>query len=262
MGFIRAVLIATSVSCVAMSASAQNAPPPDGPPHSGPKATILFLAPYGKPFRTTFDGPASPTSMPSQMWFKATDSNQDAALSEDEFMQAATAFFEEVDLNHDGVISDPENRNYENKIVRELIGPINMPNGMGNMGGSNGKGGKGGPPPGGMGGGGMGGGGMGGGGSPPNGDHGGVKGDFTPMTNSRGAEPFSLMKEPQAIRASDANFDFRISKDEWNNANQERFDVLDKDHDRQLRLIELPQTQIEQRLMTPPDPKEMKKKRN
>ena len=66
----------------------------------------------------------------------------------------------------------------------------------------------------------------------------------------------------QPIRAADANFDFRISMDEWMAATEERFKLLDRNGDDFITLDELPTTPFQKAMAVGKDtPAEKHKKK-
>ena len=77
----------------------------------------------------------------------------------------------------------------------------------------------------------------------------------------QGASQYGLIDEPQPIRGADANYDFRISVDEWNNATAQRFGVLDTNGDGFITLDELPKTPAQRALEAPQKAAGGKKKR-
>jgi len=77
----------------------------------------LFIAPMGKPFRAKADAP-----YPVVDWFKAADKNGDGKIDHAEFMADAGAFFDTLDLNHDGVLNSNEVVVYERVVAPEILG--------------------------------------------------------------------------------------------------------------------------------------------
>jgi Ca2+-binding EF-hand superfamily protein len=143
-------------------------------------------------------------------------------------------FFDTLDLNHDGYINSPENTRYENQVAPEIqrMDPrIQQPKV--------------------------------------------IQHDYDPDMDANqdqepnggkyikqivGASQYGLIDEPQPIRAADANFDFRVSKDEWLAASNQRFTILDRNRDGFITANELPQTpaQVAQEL----DQKDGKDRKN
>lgn len=89
---------------------------PDTVP-SGPAAPAgqLFISPMGEPFRAVGEA-----VYPVGEWFSRADTDKDGALSSDEFVLDARAFFAVLDANKDGEIDGFEDTDYESKIAPEL----------------------------------------------------------------------------------------------------------------------------------------------
>lgn len=234
-------------SGAAIAQDRPNGPPPGepqdgGPPEHGMRGGRLYISPAGEPFR----GPDG-----LKHWFDEVDTNHDGVLTLAEFRADFMRYFKVLDTNGDGVIDGTENGVYENQIVPEItsLGPSDQgggpPGGMGGGGRRGGGGGMGGGRGGGGGHGGMGGGGMGGGGR---GAGGGDDSDTPHGTRSQsgraerreGAARFSLLDIPQPIRGADANLDWKVSAAEWAKAADQRFALLDTDGDGKLTLDTLP----------------------
>lgn len=192
-------------------------PPPGGSGDQGPQRPRqqLFISPAGEPFRAAGDAP-----YPVAAWFAAADTNQDGALSREEFAADAARFFAVLDVDKDGVVDGFEVSTYERKIAPEIL-----------LGSTFEGSGRGGPPGGGRGGPG------GGRGKPGGGGRGGPMGGLM-----EGAAPYSLLAEPQPVMGADADFNRRITKDEALKAAKARFTLLDIDKDGVLRLDTLPRT--------------------
>ena len=168
-------------------------------------------------------------------WFEAADANHDGVLSPTEFLADHMRFFSQLDASGDGFIDGFEVTTYEETIAPEILGLNDRP-GFAD-GGRTGQ--AEGPPRGGPGGGGRPGGGLGGrdgrgqqaepetGGAAPRG------------ADLEGAARFGLINEPEPIRAADADYDFRVSKAEWQAASARRFTLLDRNHDGKLTFDEL-----------------------
>ena len=75
----------------------------------------LFISPSGKPFRS-----ASGQPYPIVQWFREADRNSDGKLDKAEFEADAEAFFNVLDRNGDGLVTDPEIAYYEKVTVPEL----------------------------------------------------------------------------------------------------------------------------------------------
>jgi hypothetical protein len=80
------------------------------------RLTQLFISPCGEPFRAVAKAP-----YPVAAWFARADKNGDGAIDRAEFRADADAFFDVLDVNHDGVISGFEVSRYEHLIVPEIL---------------------------------------------------------------------------------------------------------------------------------------------
>jgi Ca2+-binding EF-hand superfamily protein len=168
----------------------------------------VFFSPSGQPFRAPQGKP-----YPVMDWFNAADANHDGKISQDEFTADAMRFFDMLDVNHDGFISSPENTRYENQIAPEIqrMDPrIQQPKVI------------------------------------QHNDDDAANDDLPNggryLKQIVGASQYGLIDEPQPIRAADANFDFRVSKDEWLAATRQRFGILDRNGDGFISADELPRT--------------------
>lgn len=207
---------------------------PGGGP-GGPPRVRLFISPCGRPYRPTEAAPD-----PIAAWFTGADANKDGKLDKAEFRADADLFFRVLDRDHDGVVAGEEVSFYEQRIAPEILGGgpqasdargllirAQMTQMPGGMGGGGMPGGGGGPPGGGPPGGGSGG--------PPGGAPRGMGGP-----SMDGAAPYTFLREPQPVAASDGNFDRRITAAEFSAAADRRFKLLDKDGDGFLTLETLP----------------------
>ncbi|HTM80751.1 hypothetical protein [Asticcacaulis sp.] len=184
-----------------------------------------FFSPSGQPFRAAAGQP-----YPVAKWVEQADTDKDGKISHDEFITDATAFFNKLDANHDGYIVSSENSAYENQVAPEIqnIDPrIRQPKNY-----------------------------------TASADSGG--GDTDP-TGGRyqkqivGASQYGVIDEPQPIRAADSNLDFRVKIDEWINASNQRFTILDRNEDGFITMDELPKTPAQIASETPsPDVKKGK----
>ena len=158
-----------------------------------------FFSPSGQPFRAPAGQP-----YPVTKWFEQADTDKDGKISHDEFINDATAFFNKLDANHDGYIGSPENSAYENQVAPEIqnIDPrIKQPKNYV---------------------------------SQSDADSGGGDTDPTAGRYQKqivGASQYGMIDEPQPIRAADSNLDFRVKIDEWINASNQRFTILDRNED-------------------------------
>lgn len=194
---------------------AQDHPREERGEHRGPRR--LFISPMGEPFRATGDG-----DMPERQWFDGADADHDGRLTRAEFAADADRFFAFLDVDHDGEIGPEEIERYETRIAPEIR------TGGGGGGGPRGEGRARG--------GGMrhGGGGHGGGGRRRMADNGGERGggaDRAGEPRRIGAGRFSYLDLPEPVVAADANMNRGISRDEFRQAADQRFQALDRNHD-------------------------------
>ncbi|BEV11852.1 ef-hand domain protein [Asticcacaulis sp. DW145] len=220
MTFKKISLCGLLIACLAPSAMAQpprSAPPPTGeaPPETPSGRTVgqaVFFSPSGEVFKAPLKDP-----YPVVLWFNGADTNKDGALSPDEFLADAMRFFAIVDRDGRGVITSQDNTYYETELAPEITGfsPLVA--------------------------------------QPRNPRTTDEDGDKTGAANRyiksvQGAAQFSLINEPQPIRAADANFDYRITIEEWTRATSQRFRLLDANKDGKLTLDELPKTPLQKGL--------------
>jgi hypothetical protein len=197
----------------------------------------VFIAPMGKPFRAKDGAP-----YPVVDWFKAADKNGDGKLDHAEYMADAGAFFDVLDLNHDGALSSFEVEVYERRVAPEILG-LKV---VGDLRGARGDGkarlwlaqyG-----------GGVGGGGL---GDVPVYTDGKAPGDERPDINEpipEGAAPFSLLNVPEPLTAADVDFSGVIKKANFLKVADRRFNTLDRNQDGFLVLAKLPKTFVQVRL--------------
>ncbi|MEI9903418.1 MAG: hypothetical protein WDN06_05150 [Asticcacaulis sp.] len=183
---------------------------------------LVFISPSGQPFRAPVGQP-----FPEAAWIAQADTDKDGRISAAEFSADAGNFFDTLDINHDGYVSSPENTNYESNIAPEIthtdpriaqpVDHYQAPDPDMD--------------------------------ADPNGDK------TRYIKQIIGASQYGLIDEPQPIRAADANFDFRISTDEWAAATTQRFSILDRNGDGYITPDELPKTPLQAYLEAPQDPK-------
>ncbi len=77
----------------------------------------VFYSPHGQPFRAKMAAP-----YPVVDWFRQADKNGDGKVDHAEFVADAAAFFEVLDLNHDGHLNRIEILVYEHNIASEVLG--------------------------------------------------------------------------------------------------------------------------------------------
>jgi len=168
----------------------------------------LFLSPAGEPFHAD---PGQP--YPVGAWFAQADSNHDGQLTRDEFRADFTRFFSALDQNHDGVIDGLELQRYEQKVAPEVLPRLAQV-----QGGFPGE--RAGDGPRRL-------------AEPPRGP-GGAQYD--------GAPAYSLLNVSEPVASADADFDGRITLQEFQATADRRFDQLDKGKTGSLTLDTLPQT--------------------
>jgi hypothetical protein len=213
----------------AMSAAPAMARDPDDWPN-------VFIAPMGRPFRAKMGAP-----YPVADWFKQADKDGDGKLDHAEFIADAGAFFDALDLNHDGVLSSYEVVVYERVVAPEILG-LNVA--VSDL--------RGAPT------------------VPGHADarlwlaqYGGPGSDVPvylgtapPLaapagpaeTVPEGAAPFSFLNIPEPLAAADVDFSGSITKANFLKVANRRFDKLDTDQVGYLTLAKLPKTFVQQKL--------------
>jgi hypothetical protein len=199
--------------------------------HRGPrpKRQQVFISPMGEPFRTDFGKP-----YPVEAWFKQVDANGDGSITLEEFKADALRFFKTLDENHDGTIDGFEVADYEANVAPEILPRV--ADGLsaqdvltqeelaksGNRRRRAEDAFAGGP------------------GRNPKG---------TLRDAMTGAAVYGFLAEPEPVRGSDADLDFKVTQAEWLAAAARRFDKLDKNHDHKLDRAELPLTPMQNALI-------------
>ena len=167
----------------------------------------LFISPSGQPFRSA---PGEP--YPVTAWFAQVDKNHDGRIDRAEFRADAEAFFKILDQNHDGVIDGFELSYYEHTVVPEILGAYR-------------------------------------GGGAGAGDHERVPGRRQPdVLGLQGAVAFELFSKPEPVAAADLRVDGHITLTEFLTAADRDFDTLDKAGRGYLTLDGLPKTPLQEAL--------------
>lgn len=198
---------AAAAGCLLLAAGfgsmAHAAPPPAGE---------LFISPAGEPFRQPSGGPD-----PLRAWFGAADADGDGKIARTEFAADHDRFFTIADANKNDVIAGPDITVYEYRTVPEILGP-DLPQRRptvrsGRPGYDDGSG--------------------------QRGEVDGRPAKLKAPEYRTGAGRFSLLNEPQPLRAGDADMDFQVTREEWAAAAKRRFDRLDANKDDALTIEEL-----------------------
>lgn len=147
---------------------------------------------------------------PVGAWFARADADQDRALTAEEFTADQLAFFEMLDTDKDGVIDGFESSEYERSIAPEVATqPSRSRRKRGGW----------------------------------------ILGRReAPRVEMRGAAHYGLINDPLPVRSPDANFDYRVTRDEQLAAAARRFALLDKDKDGRIAWDELPTTRMQSEL--------------
>jgi hypothetical protein len=218
---LRPSLTVLSLAALALGAAAC-ASDSGGQPRRDPhKDASLFLSPAGKPFHAD---PGAP--YPVRAWFAEADSNHDGKITKEEFRADFVAFFNQLDTNHDGFIDGLETAAYEETVAPEILPRLAQGQATGDAR------------------------------EPDEGGQGGQGGGrrsrrprqlaAAPERKGQvaidGAPAFSLMNVSEPVISADANFDGKVSLQEYLAAADRRFDALDADKLGYLTLEGLPRT--------------------
>ena len=84
-------------------------------PEARQRSQSLFLSPMGEPFRAPIN-----EAYPSRQWFDRADANHDGALTREEFVADGLRFFEVLEADGAGFITDGDVTRYEHEVVPEL----------------------------------------------------------------------------------------------------------------------------------------------
>jgi hypothetical protein len=159
-----------------------------------------FLSPMGEPFRS--DRPAADHV---GTWFAAADRDGDRALTPTEMREDAARFFGLLDTDRDGELEMAEIGRYENEIAPEVqIGLQMRSTGVGDW-----RGGR-------------------------------RKRVIVHEKGLDGAGRYSFLNIPHPVMAADFDMNRGVSREEFAQAADQRFALLDKDRDGRLARAELP----------------------
>ena len=195
---------------------------------SGPRRPLpnVFISPAGEPFRAPARAP-----YPVVDWFNRADTHHDGRLTREAFRADALRFFDRLDTNHDGVIDGQELGAYEQDVAPEILPQIEGLHSEEGMDTSLTYG------------------------DPNNEDTGRQTRSHGPQSNRplpvprgigvQGAAVYSMLNTPEPIAAADAQFDGRITREEFAAAIDRRFDLLDKSGRGYLTLDTLPKTPLQ-----------------
>ena len=203
--------MAAAAAALTFAMSAQAQAPPEPPP--GPRPGAVFVSPMGQPFRVEPESRRAPV----QLWLAHSDTDGDARISRDEFVNEAMMFFANVlDANHDHGVTSVEStalwREQAPEMLSARTAPVLAsnaaapPNEVGPRGPRGGD--RRGRPP--------------GGGPPPGG----------------GRAPIALGAEIEPVMSCDRDFSRRIDATEFENCAARRFMELDINGDGYFTLYE------------------------
>ncbi|MDQ0464176.1 hypothetical protein QO010_001947 [Caulobacter ginsengisoli] len=244
----KSLCLIAALGLLAGPALAQGGPPPFPPP-AGPQGAGMpedpkldaprkpreqvFISPAGEPFRSP---PGAP--YPVATWFARADANHDGTLSEDELVKDSLAFFDTLDVDHNGILDGFEVADYEQKVAPEILPRAAQfqEDRYGSLGGGLARGG---PPP---------------------------RRKFFSKPPPKGygfgrngAGLYGLLNEVEPVSGSDRDLDRHITRDEAARAARMRFGLLDGNKTGALKLSDLPKTPLQEALENPP--KEPKRKK-
>ncbi len=209
---------------IAAAAAAQSPQNVGHRPDDGERLGRAFLSPMGEPvFGRT------PGEEGLIVWFQQVDRNHDGVITVDEMEADADRFFNVLDTNHDGQIDPDEVAHYETVIAPEVrTRAIEMTRSENGSSQDNSRQGR-------HGGGGGHRGGRSGGASRQSNDFGAGFGS----DDEAGAGRYGLLQIPEPVASADSNFDRTVSREEFREAAISRFRLLDIDHTGRLTLPEL-----------------------
>ena len=194
------ILLLTGLAAVLDPPPIASSQPPFAPRHH---ANRPFISPMGEPFLVRSQGDDTLVD-----WFEQADGNHDGSLSAVEMQVDADRFFGLLDTNHDGEIDPDEMTHYEQVIAPDWMGGFRLTNaggdGPSSDSGRNGRG---------------------------HGHWGGrSKGGWDDGDGGNGAHGrarYGLLDLPEPVAAADADLSRGISRDEFRQAAQLRFQALD-----------------------------------
>ena len=140
----------------------------------------------------------------AEHWFEAVDANHDGRLTLAEFQTEADRFFEQLDVDHDGELGSDEIERYETHVAPEVSV---LSTGSDYTGG---------------------------------GGEGDDAAKSPPYPDRIGAGRYGYVDLPEPIIAMDTNFDRGVSRAEFRAAIEQRFALLDLNHDAVITRDELP----------------------
>lgn len=179
-------------------------------PQARRATATLFISPAGKPFHGEVGQP-----YPVSAWFAEADANRDGKLTREEFRADFAAFFRQLDVDHNGTIDGLELSAYEQNVAPEVLPRLAQM--QGDLAGDRqGRG------------------------------HDGPR-QLAQAPAQRGeaydgAPEYSLLNISEPVAGADADFDGRITLEEFLAAADRRFELLDMDHKGFLTLASLPKT--------------------
>jgi hypothetical protein len=196
----------------------------------GRRLPNVFISPAGEPFRAA---PSAP--YPVADWFARADADHDGRLTREEFRADALAFFGKLDTNDDGIIDGAEVARYEQDVAPEIlprIESLHAEEGMdpsltfGDQSNTDNR---------------------------PDGSRHRQRANRPPAPargiGTQGAAVYSLINAPEPVSAADTAFDGRITRAEFADAADRRFDVLDKASVGYLTLAALPKTPLQTEIL-------------
>jgi hypothetical protein len=169
-----------------------------------PAAQQVFISPMGEPFRAPDGQP-----YPSAAWFAGADADHNGVLTRAEFRADALRFFKVLDANGDGKLNNFEVDIYEYRIAPEIV--INSQDTSAAS-------------------------------LQSHADDDGPSHNTTLSTVIQGAANFSWRNDPEPVRSADADFNMKITQDEFMAAADRRFAALLPDGADGVRFTDLPPT--------------------